>query len=98
MITRRPRSYAVREYWATSSGVRGAERTWASVPMPNSAQASAAAFMVGQSESLHITMPTSGLGESVFAVVIDNSICAPGLVHRLARGVYVDRNSGKRNA
>jgi hypothetical protein len=34
--------------------------------MPNSASASAAAFIVGQSESLPIKMPTSGLSDEFF--------------------------------
>lgn len=43
-----------------SIGVRWAEITRVSQGTPNSAQASAAAFMVGQSESLPMMMPTSG--------------------------------------
>ena len=44
-----------------SSGVRCAETTRVSWRMPNSWQTSAAAFNVGQSESLPMMMPTTGL-------------------------------------
>src|SRR5215208_4138847 len=41
-------------------GVRWAETTCASKPIPNSSRASAAGSIIGQSESLPITMPTIG--------------------------------------
>ena len=58
ITTRSPRWTAVREYSATSSGVRCALITRASQRMPNSSQASAAFFIVGQSVSLPIRIPT----------------------------------------
>ncbi len=61
MMTRRPRFAAPPAYSSSPCGSRWAEMTLASLAMPNSASASAAAFIVGQSESLPIKMPTSGL-------------------------------------
>jgi len=59
MMTRSPRPAALLAYCSKSFGVRCAEMTFASVVTPNSASASAAAFIVGQSESLPIKIPTS---------------------------------------
>ena len=60
MMTFSPRAIAVETYSSSPRGSRWAEMTLASLPMPNSASASAAAFIVGQSESLPIRMPTRG--------------------------------------
>ena len=61
MITRSPRSAAVRPYSIISLGIRCAETTSTSYGTPNSASASAAASITGQSESLPMTTPTSGV-------------------------------------
>ena len=72
MRTRRPRSCAVRAYCATSSGVRCADMTRVSQATPNSVQASAASFIVGQSESLPITMPTTAF--LIVAMIVVSSL------------------------
>ena len=61
MITERPRSAAVAPYSSISWGMRWAERTSASHVTPNSSSTSAAARIVGQSESDPITIPTCAL-------------------------------------
>src|SRR5690606_2675872 len=60
MITFNPRRAAVRPYRDMSIGVRCADTTRVSNGTSNSLQTSAAGWSVGQSESLPITMPTSG--------------------------------------
>src|ERR1019366_6075271 len=66
MMTRRPRSCALPAYCSKSFGVRCAEMTFASLAMPNCAHTSAAAFIVGQSESLPMRIPTKGLDSLTF--------------------------------
>src|SRR5262245_23466148 len=58
MITPIPRSAADRPYASVSSGIRCADETSASKPTSNSLHASAAACMIGQSESDPMTIPT----------------------------------------
>ena len=60
MITRRPRPAACSPYAIISRGMRCAETTSASYATPNSASASAACSITGQSESEPMTTPTSG--------------------------------------
>src|SRR5882724_11563455 len=59
MMTHNPRSRAPLTYCSRPCGSRCADITRASQVIPNSLQTSAAAFIVGQSESLPIRMPTS---------------------------------------
>ena len=61
MNTLMPRAGAPETYSSSPCGSRWAEMTLASLPTPNSFSASAAVFIVGQSESLPIKIPTSGL-------------------------------------
>src|SRR5579884_2694212 len=60
IMTRRPRSCAVLPYCAMSSGVLCAETMRISCATPKRSHISAAPRMVGRSESLPMTMPTSG--------------------------------------
>src|ERR671916_43329 len=60
MTTRNPRPAAVSAYSSIRRGVRCAETTCASYGTPNSASAAAAGSIIGQSESLPMTMPTIG--------------------------------------
>mmetsp|Transcript_28865 Transcript_28865/g.73654 ORF Transcript_28865/g.73654 Transcript_28865/m.73654 type:complete len:268 (+) Transcript_28865:559-1362(+) len=61
MMTLMPRLCAVRAYSNMRSGVRCADTTDTSHPMPNSSSTWAAAFMVGRSLSLPMMMPTCTL-------------------------------------
>ena len=61
MSTRRPRSTAPRAQAIVSSGVRIADSARTSQVTPNSCRASAAWRITLRSESLPITIPTSGL-------------------------------------
>ncbi len=60
MMTFKPRAMAPEAYSSSPCGSRWAEMTLASETMLNSFNASVAAFMTGQSESLPIRMPTRG--------------------------------------
>ncbi len=60
MITRRPRSSALRPYSTISSGIRCADTTSTSHTTPNSSSAVTAASITGQSESEPMTTPTTG--------------------------------------
>src|SRR6266545_7134449 len=60
MITLRPRSFALRQYSATASGVRWAERTSSSWAIPRSLSTSTAPCMRSTSDSEPTRMPTSG--------------------------------------
>src|SRR5699024_2361133 len=62
MMTRTPRSAADFAQAIMSSGMRWAETTSALESTPSSSRASAAAFIVGQSESDPMTMPTGAAG------------------------------------
>ena len=64
MITLRPRSAASRPYSIIATGVRCAEITRTSYATPKSSSTSAAARMVGQSESLPMISPTVVTGVS----------------------------------
>src|SRR5699024_7296895 len=62
VMTRTPRSAADFAQAIMSSGMRWAETTSALESTPSSSRASAAAFIVGQSESEPMTMPTAAAG------------------------------------
>jgi hypothetical protein len=63
--------------------------TLASLATPNSASTSAAAFMVGQSESLPIRMPTSGRED--FVVLMQTKLSKE--IARLARNKILTSSS-----
>ena len=64
MITRSPRSAAVRAYSNITSGVRCADTMRTSCGTPNSASTSTAPCMTSRSESLPMITPTSGRGSA----------------------------------
>ena len=61
MMTFRPRSRAVETYSSKRAGVWCAEITRASLAMPSSSRISADFYIVGQSASLSIMIPTNGI-------------------------------------
>src|SRR3982751_1023955 len=69
-ITRSPRPAADSAYSSIRRGVRCAETTCASHGTANSSSAVAAGCIVGQSESLPITMPTSGSLTATSSVLV----------------------------
>src|SRR5690348_9103701 len=66
MITRTPRSDAVRANSAVASGVRCADNTRASLGTPSSSSVSAAFRIVSQSDLLPIIIATSGFDSAIF--------------------------------
>src|SRR6478672_9624083 len=69
MITFKPRAAASVAYLVISSGMRCADTTCTSYATPRPRSSSAAGFIVGQSESLPMMIPMSGIAVSVREVV-----------------------------
>src|SRR6202035_710129 len=65
MMTRRPRSEALRANSVVASGVRCAERTRASLGTPSSSSVSAARRIVSQSDLLPMIIATSGFDSAI---------------------------------